>query len=150
MSSMPEPPAADLNVFCAHDSVHVRGTPTGPLAGLSFAAKDIFDIAGRTACCGNPDWLATHAPASRTAPAIRRLIDAGATLAGMTITEELVMGLTGENPFYGTPVNVAAPGRVAGGSSSGSAAAVAAALVDFALGSDTGGSVRVPASFCGI
>jgi amidase len=142
--------AADLNVFCAHDSVHVRGAPTGPLAGLSFAAKDIFDIAGRTACCGNPDWLATHAPASRTAPAVERLIGAGATLAGMTITEELVMGLTGENPFYGTPVNVAAPGRVAGGSSSGSAAAVAAGLVDFALGSDTGGSVRVPASFCGI
>jgi amidase len=71
-------------------------------------------------------------------------------LVGMTVTEELVMGLTGENPFYGTPVNVAAPGRVAGGSSSGSAAAVAAGLVDFALGSDTGGSVRVPASFCGI
>jgi amidase len=143
-------PAADLNVFCTHDRVHLRGAPAGPLAGLSFAAKDIFDIAGRTACCGNPDWLATHAPASRTAPAVKRLLDAGATLAGMTITEELVMGLTGENPFYGTPVNVAAPGRVAGGSSSGSAAAVAAGLVDFALGSDTGGSVRVPASFCGI
>jgi len=81
---------------------------------------------------------------------VQRLLDAGASLAGMTITEELVMGLTGENPFYGTPVNVNAPGRVCGGSSSGSAAAVAAGLVDFALGSDTGGSVRVPASFCGI
>ena len=147
---MSEPTAAGLNVFCAHDAVHVRGAPAGPLAGLCFAAKDIFDVAGRAACCGNPDWLATHAPASRTAPAIGRLLDAGATLVGMTVTEELVMGLTGENPFYGTPVNVAAPGRVAGGSSSGSAAAVAAGLVDFALGSDTGGSVRVPASFCGI
>ena len=57
-------PAVDLNVFCTHDAVHVGGAPAGPLAGLSFAAKDIFDIAGRTACCGNPDWLATHAPAA--------------------------------------------------------------------------------------
>ncbi len=141
---------ADINAFCEHDAVHIAGAPLGPLAGLSFAAKDIYDIAGRTACCGNPDWLKTHAAATRTAPAVTRLLEAGATLVGMTITEELVMGLTGENPFYGRPVNVAAPGRVAGGSSSGSAAAVAAGLVDFALGSDTGGSVRVPASFCGI
>jgi amidase len=148
--SMTERNSAKINAFCTHDRVHVAGSPVGPLAGLSFAAKDIYDVAGRVACCGNPDWLATHAPAVRTAPAIERLLDAGASLVGMTITEELVMGLTGENPFYGAPVNVAAPGRVAGGSSSGSAAAVAAGLVDFALGSDTGGSVRVPASFCGI
>lgn len=142
--------SADINAFCTHDSVRIDGAPDGPLAGLTFAAKDIYDIKGRTACCGNPDWLATHPPATKTAPAVERLLAAGATLAGMTITEELVMGLTGENPFYGSPVNVAAPGRVTGGSSSGSAAAVTAGLVDFALGSDTGGSVRVPASFCGI
>ena len=147
---MTNPAGADINAFCKHDSVHIDGTPGGPLAGLTFAAKDIYDIKGRTACCGNPDWLATHPPATKTAPAVERLLAAGATLAGMTITEELVMGLTGENPFYGAPVNVAAPGRVTGGSSSGSAAAVAAGHVDFALGSDTGGSVRVPASFCGI
>lgn len=140
----------DINAFCTHDQVHIDGAPGGPLAGLTFAAKDIYDIAGRTCCCGNPDWLKTHAQATRTAPAVESLIAAGASLVGMTITEELVMGMTGENPFYGTPVNVAAPGRVAGGSSSGSAAAVAAGLIDFALGSDTGGSVRVPASFCGI
>ena len=147
---MTEPTANDINAFCTHDSVRFDGAPGGPLAGLTFAAKDIFDIRGRTACCGNPDWLATHAPAERTAPAIEALLATGATLVGTTITEELVMGLTGENPFYGAPINVAAPGRVTGGSSSGSAAAVAAGLVDFALGSDTGGSVRVPASFCGI
>jgi amidase len=147
---MSEPTPAEINAFCTHDNVHIDGTPGGPLAGLTFAAKDIYDIKGRTACCGNPDWLATHPPATRTAPAVERLLTAGATLAGMTITEELVMGLTGENPFYGSPVNIAAPGRVSGGSSSGSAAAVTAGLVDFALGSDTGGSVRVPASFCGI
>jgi amidase len=145
---MPSP--SDTSAFCTHDRVHIDGAPGGPLAGLSFAAKDIFDIAGRTCCCGNPDWLATHPPATVTAPAVERLLSAGATLVGMTLTAELVMGLTGENAFYGIPDNPAAPGRVTGGSSSGSAAAVAAELVDFALGSDTGGSVRVPASFCGI
>ena len=142
--------SADINAFCTHDRVRIDGAADGPLVGLTFAAKDIFDVAGRTACCGNPDWLATHPPATATAPAVARLISAGATLAGMTLTAELVMGLTGDNAFYGIPVNVAAPGRLTGGSSSGSAAAVAAGLVDFALGSDTGGSVRVPASFCGI
>ncbi len=144
------PGRADINAFCTHDSVRIEGAADGPLAGLTFAAKDIFDIAGRTCCCGNPDWLATHPPATKTAPAVQRLLDAGATLVGMTLTAELVMGLTGENAFYGMPINVSAPGRVTGGSSSGSAAAVTAGLVDFALGSDTGGSVRVPASFCGI
>jgi amidase len=140
----------EIGAFCKHDAVAIAGALSGPLAGLRFAVKDVYDVAGRTACCGNPDWLATHDPATATAPAVQRLLDAGASLAGMTITEELVMGMTGENPFYGAPVNVNAPGRVSGGSSSGSAAAVAAGLVDFALGSDTGGSVRVPASFCGI
>lgn len=140
----------NVGAFCMHDTVYIEGASSGPLVGLRFAAKDIFDIAGRTACCGNPDWLASHPPATSTAPVVQRLLDAGATLVGMTVTEELVMGLTGENPFYGAPINVAAPGRVCGGSSSGSAAAVRAGLVDFALGSDTAGSVRVPASFCGI
>jgi len=147
---MPLLDPAEIGAFCTHDTVRMDGACDGPLRGTGFAVKDVFDIAGRVCCCGNPDWLATHAPAERTAAAVRKLLAAGATLAGMTVTEELVMGLTGENPFYGTPVNVAAPGRVAGGSSSGSAAAVAAGLVDFALGSDTGGSVRVPASFCGL
>ncbi|MEK9661896.1 MAG: amidase [Alphaproteobacteria bacterium] len=140
----------EFGAFCTHDRVSIAGAADGPLAGLTFAVKDVYDIAGRIACCGNPDWLATHEPAAVTAPSVQRLLDAGAALAGMTVTEELVMGMTGENPFYGAPVNVNAPGRVSGGSSSGSAAAVAAGLVDFALGSDTGGSVRVPASFCGI
>lgn len=139
-----------IGAFCTHDQVQLSGSSDGPLAGLTFAAKDIFDIAGRVACCGNPDWLRTHEAATKTAPVVQQLLDAGAALVGTTITAELVMGLTGENEHYGTPINVAAPGRVSGGSSSGSAAAVAAGLVDFALGSDTGGSVRTPASFCGI
>jgi amidase len=81
---------------------------------------------------------------------VQRLLDAGATLIGKTITDEVSLGIVGENAFYGTPVNSRAPGRVPGGSSSGSAAAVAAGLCDTALGTDTGGSVRVPASFCGL
>lgn len=94
---MTDNPRSKIGAFCTHDDVHLDGAPDGPLAGLKFAAKDIFDIEGRIACCGNPDWLATHVPATRTAPAVQRLLDAGATLVGMTITEELVMGLTGEN-----------------------------------------------------
>ena len=105
---------------------------------------------GVTACCGNPTWLETHAPAARTAPAVAALLDAGATLVGVTLTDELALSLTGENAHYGTPINIRCPDRVPGGSSSGSAAAVAARLCDFALGTDTGGSVRVPASHCGI
>jgi amidase len=99
---------------------------------------------------GNPDWLALHAPAGRTAPVVQALVDAGAGMVGKTHTDELSRGIFGENARYGTPTNPSAPGRVPGGSSSGSAAAVAGGLVDFALGTDTGGSVRIPASFCGI
>lgn len=139
-----------LNAFCRHTHVEMPGAQTGPLAGLTFAVKDIFDVAGAKTGFGNPDWLRTHEVATRTAPAVQRLLDAGATLVGKTHTEEMAWSLTGENAHYGTPVNVAAPGRIPGGSSSGSAAVVAAALVDFAIGSDTGGSVRLPASYCGI
>src|SRR5205085_10124082 len=82
--------------------------------------------------------------------AVQTLLDAGATLIGKTITDEVSLGILGENPFYGTAVNPRAPGHVPGGSSSGSAAAVAGGVCDTALGTDTGGSVRVPASFCGL
>ena len=138
-----------VNAFCAHGPRMVRGKPGGPLAGLRFAAKDLFDVEGYVTGCGNPDWLRTHAPATATAPSIRSLLDAGATLVAKTHTDELAYSLNGENAHYGTPINLRAPGRIPGGSSSGSAAAVAAGLVDFALGTDTGGSVRVPASYCG-
>jgi amidase len=139
-----------IGAFCRHTHVEAEGARSGPLAGLTFAAKDIYDVAGAKTGFGNPDWLRTHEPARATAPAVQMLLDAGARLAGKTHTEEMAWSLTGENAHYGTPVNVAAPGRIPGGSSSGSAAAVAAALVDFSLGSDTGGSVRLPASYCGI
>ncbi len=136
--------------FCAHDRVRLAGAPRGPLAGAAFAAKDLFAVEGVTACFGNPTWLATHAPAARTAPAVASLLRAGANLVGLTVTDELALSLTGENAHYGTPVNSRRPDRVPGGSSSGSAAAVASGACAFALGTDTGGSVRVPASHCGI
>lgn len=122
----------------------------GPLHGLRFAAKDNFDVAGHVSGAGNPDWLRTHAPAEATAPAVQRLLDAGASLCGKTVMDELAYGSLGENAHYGTPANPAAPGRVPGGSSSGSASAVAGGLVDFALGTDSACSVRLPAAFCGL
>lgn len=139
-----------VGAFCLHGRFAVAGAETGPLAGLGFAAKDLFDVAGHVTGAGNPCWLATHAPAAATAPSVQALLDAGATLIGKTITDELAYSLNGDNRHYGTPVNVNAAGRVPGGSSSGSAAAVAAGLCDFALATDSGGSIRVPASFCGI
>jgi amidase len=123
---------------------------TGRLSGLEFAAKDLFDVAGEITTCGNPDWARTHKPAHTTAPVILTLLQAGARLVGKTKTVELAYGLTGENIWHGTPRNPRAPDRFPGGSSCGSAAAVAAGVVDFALGSDTGGSVRIPASYCGV
>ena len=126
--------------------------PLGPgrLSGLSFAVKDLFDVAGSVTGYGHPDWARTHSPAVATAPVVTALLQAGATLAGKTKTVELAFGLTGENVWQGTPLNPAAPERFPGGSSCGSVAAVAGGLVDFALGSDTSGSVRIPASYCGL
>jgi amidase len=139
-----------LNAFCKDTDAYLEGVAGGPLSGLTFAAKDIFDVIGDVTGGGNPDWKATHEAAKHTAWVVSRLVEAGATMLGKTITDEITRGIFGENAHYGTPMNPRAPGRVPGGSSSGSAAAVAGGLVDFALGSDTGGSVRVPASFCGL
>jgi amidase len=125
-------------------------TADGPLAGLQFAVKDLIDVAGHRTGCGNPDWLATHPPARVSAVCVDQLLAAGAACEGKTLTDEVAFSLLGENYFYGTPLNPAAPDRVPGGSSCGSASAVACGLVDFALGTDTGGSVRIPASYCGL
>jgi amidase len=136
--------------FCAGAFEPIAGAGVGQLRGLTFAVKDLIDTKGSITGAGNPDWRRTHAPAIAHAPVVQQLLDAGATLIGRTITDELAFSLEGENFFEGTPVNPAAADRLPGGSSSGSAVAVAAGLVDFALGTDTGGSVRVPAAFCGI
>ena len=148
--SLSGPPDDPVGAFCRENHASLIGSGEGPLAGLTFAAKDVFDIAGSRTGFGNPRWLDTHPPASDTAPAVRRLLDVGADMVGKAITDELTYSLSGQNAHYGTPRNAAAPGRICGGSSSGSASAVAAGLVDFALGTDCGGSVRLPASYCGL
>lgn len=125
-------------------------TGSGALDGLTFGLKDLYDVAGRVTGCGNPDWQRTHGPAPADCSVLARLLAAGARLTGITHTDELAYSLNGENAHYGTPVNPAAPGRIPGGSSSGSASVTAAGLVDFAIGSDTGGSVRIPATYCGL
>ena len=139
-----------IGAFVPGTDIRVEGAAEGPLTGLTFAAKDLFDVAGYPTGGGNHDWPTGRAVPTRNAWAVQRLLDGGAALVGKTITDEVSLGILGESAFDGTPVNVNAPGRVPGGSSSGSAAAVAAGLCDTALGTDTGGSVRVPSSFCGL
>jgi len=145
------PPQAYRSCFVPHDlAAALKGAASGPLAGLSAVVKDMYDIAGERTGCGSPEWLAPHPPAARNCPPVQKILDAGATITGKTVCDEYFYSVSGANAHYGTPVNVRAPGRLPGGSSAGSAAACGANLCDFALGSDTGGSVRVPASFNGI
>ena len=139
------------NFFVPHDlDAPLKGAASGPLAGLTAAVKDMYDIAGARTGGGSPEWLAEKKPATKHASAVARILDAGATLIGKTVCDEFFYSVTGANAHYGTPVNLRAPGRLPGGSSAGSAAATGAGICDFALGSDTGGSIRVPASFCGL
>lgn len=143
-------PYDPLGAFCRANHIALKGAAQGPLAGLSFAAKDVFHIAGTRTGFGQPDWLRTHEAATETAYAVQQLLAAGADLAGKTHSDELAYSLSGENIHYGTPVNPRDPQRVPGGSSNGSVSAVAGGLVDFAIGTDCGGSVRLPASYCGV
>lgn len=138
------------HAFVPYPGVEVPHAFEGPLVGLSFAVKDLFDVAGYPTSGGNPHVLARSGIKTTTAPTVQRLLNAGARLLGKTITDELAFSLNGINAHFGTPKNGAAPDRIPGGSSSGSAAAVSNGLVDFALGTDTGGSVRAPASHCGL
>lgn len=146
----PGPPRDPFGAFCVENHVALDGAPDGALAGLTFAVKDVFHIAGHKTGFGHPDWLRTHPSAMTTATVVQRLLDEGATMVGKTRTDELTYSLTGENFHYGTPINPIAPDRIPGGSSSGSASAVAGGLVDFVLGTDCAGSARLPASNCGI
>ncbi|MDB5849227.1 MAG: amidase [Rhodoferax sp.] len=124
--------------------------PGGPLAGLSFAVKDIYDVAGYPTGCGNPHMLALSGTKTASSPVVDTLLAAGAAFAGKVITDELAFSMNGNNAHFGAPRNGAAPDRITGGSSSGSASAVSCGLADIAIGSDTGGSVRAPASHCGL
>ena len=123
---------------------------SGSLAGLRLGVKDLFHIAGLPTAAGNPDWLASHAIPEHTSPVVTQLLDAGAELIGKTQTDELAYSLNGLNIHYGAPINPRSPERLPGGSSSGSAVAVAAGDIDIGLGTDTGGSIRVPASYNGL
>lgn len=138
------------HAFMPYPAVPVPHAPSGPLSGLTFAAKDLFDVAGYPTSAGSPHILAMSGIKSRTAPTVQKLLDSGARLVGKTITDELAFSMSGKNAHFGTPVNGGAPDRIPGGSSSGSAAAVSNGLCDFALGTDTGGSVRAPANHCGL
>ncbi|HVC24948.1 MAG TPA: amidase [Acidimicrobiales bacterium] len=139
-----------LGAFVPGPRARIAGSATGPLEGIRIAVKDLLDVEGSRTGAGNPDFLADAPIAARSAPAVRALLEAGARLVGKTISDELAFSLSGTNVHYGTPVNTAAPGRVPGGSSSGSASAVAGGAAELAIGTDTAGSVRVPASYCGI
>ena len=104
-----------VNAFCRHTHVELPSHHAGPLAGLRFGAKDIFDITGYPTGFGSPDWFNTHPHATQTAPAIEMLIHSGASLVGKTHTDELTYSLLGMNAHYGTPINSAAPLRIPGG-----------------------------------
>ncbi|MEF9962919.1 MAG: amidase [Comamonas sp.] len=138
------------NAFVPYPDVPVRHAGSGPLSGLYFGVKDLFDIAGYPTGGGNPLLLAMSGIKTQTAPTVQKLLDAGAALAGKTVTDELAFSMNGNNAHFGAPINGNAPERITGGSSSGSASAVSSRLCDFALGTDTGGSVRAPASHCGL
>ncbi len=138
------------HAFVPYPDVPVCHAGTGPLSGLYFGVKDLFDIAGYPTGGGNPLLLALSGIKTQTAPTVQKLLDAGAALAGKTVTDELAFSMNGNNAHFGAPINGNAPERITGGSSSGSASAVSSRLCDFALGTDTGGSVRAPASHCGL
>ncbi|MCO6386570.1 amidase [Aliihoeflea sp. 40Bstr573] len=140
----------DLNAFLDYPPIDVPHAATGPLAGLTLGVKDIYDVAGHPTGGGNPEFPGALKMATATAPSVQKLLDAGARYVGKTQTEELTFSLMGQNVHFPHPVNPKARDRVTGGSSSGSAAAVAGGLCDIATASDTGGSVRGPASFCGL
>jgi amidase len=137
--------------FVPHDlQAPMRGAATGPLAGLTVVVKDMYDIVGSRTGGGSPEWLAEQKPTTQSAAVVEQILAAGAIITGKTICDEFFYSVTGVNAHYGTPRNLRAPGRLPGGSSSGSAAACGANACDFAIGSDTGGSVRIPASFNGL
>ena len=122
----------------------------GLLSNLNFVLKDMCDVKNFKTSCGNPDFFKKCDFANDYAPFLKDLLNEGPVLKGITVCDEFFYSLIGENGHYGTPTNLNAPSCVPGGSSSGSAAALTTDLYDFSIGSDTGGSVRIPASFCGL
>ncbi|MGR5117194.1 amidase [Vibrio astriarenae] len=140
----------DKRIYCEQGPDLLAPITEGKLSGLSFVFKDLFDVKGYKTGAGNPRWLASHSKAERTSPLIKKLLSAGGMCVGRVQTDELAYSLNGQNKHYGTPINPIANDCIPGGSSSGSAVAVAMEDCDFSIGTDTGGSVRVPASYCGL
>jgi amidase len=140
----------DPHAFMPYPVLPIDVSESGPLAGLRFGVKDLFHVSGYPTSMGQPILAAWLGCQTKTAPVVQKLLNAGATMAGKTVCDEFAFSMTGDNIHYGAPRNGAAPMRISGGSSSGSASAVSNGMVDFALGTDTGGSVRAPASHCGL
>ncbi|MEO9324284.1 AtzH-like domain-containing protein [Nocardioides sp. C4-1] len=144
-------PALDPRVWrVVGDPLVPTTVDDGPLAGETVAVKDLYAVAGHRVGAGNPTWLAEARVEIAHAPVVQALLDAGASLRGIARTDELAYSLAGTNAHHGTPPNPAAPARIPGGSSSGSATAVALGHAGIGLGTDTGGSVRVPAAYQGL
>ena len=140
----------DPHAFMPYPVEPPAASSAGSLVGSHFGVKDLFHVSGYPTSMGQPVLAALLGTQTKTAPVVQALLDAGAVMAGKTVCDEFAFSMTGDNAHYGAPRNGAAPLRIAGGSSSGSASAVSNQMVDFALGTDTGGSVRAPASHCGL
>ena len=140
----------DKNSAFCRDTVQVIPTGQGTLTGMRFGIKDVVDVAGRVTNCGDPDWRRTHLPDTAHVAVVTALLAAGAEMTGQPVTDELAYSFNGKNLHDGTPPNPRAPGRIPDSSSAGSASAVAADQIDFAIGTDGGGSIRMQASFCGL
>lgn len=141
---------ADPSVWREYGSPLVEPSGTGTLDGQTVAVKDLYAVEGHVIGAGNEDWLAQAQVETSSAPAVASLLAAGAGVAGIARTDEFAYSLAGTNRHYGTPPNPAAPDRIPGGSSSGSGAAVALGEATIGLGTDTGGSIRIPASYQGL
>lgn len=144
------PPAVDTRVWRVVGTPLVRAAGSGPLSGESVAVKDLFAVAGQPVGAGNPTWEARAPVESSHAWAVQALLGAGASVRGVARTDEFAYSLAGTNAHHGTPPNPRAPGRISGGSSSGSASAVSLGHATIGLGTDTGGSIRVPAAYQGL
>lgn len=143
-------PAFDTSIWRVLGNPLVGSESIGPLSGRTVAVKDLYDVAGFAVGAGVPEYLREQAAATESAPALRALLGAGATARGIAQTDEFAYSITGANVHYGTPPNPRVPNAVPGGSSSGPATAVALGQADIGLGTDTAGSIRVPASYQGL
>lgn len=137
-------------IFCKHGAKHRQMSEKGFLLDQRLAVKDVFAIEGEKNSAGNPDWFAKAEVSKISASSITKLMAQGCNFVGFTHTDEIAYSLEGNNFHYGAAENPKVPNHACGGSSMGSAAAVAANLADIGLGTDTGGSIRIPASYCGL